>query len=362
MREIFYELINEAKDARVVIDGDEWPIGFNTNIKGRYMGNERNLSTLVINNEEEFFRYLEIYINKELKLNRKHLSFVDDKDKAHTKSIMTYLFANMSTEDFLNPVACLRKRIGFLEDTTFSLFDELFAFNAIPGAKLRVKQEMQSIYMETPYIIDMSICFNGQETKLPYISYGICEEDGKKVCYIYSIMNHKVNNKSLEENQELTKKVHRLLYKLNKGVYENESQEYKDYKEGKSDYYPENISDVTPSFVFAAVTFLTILQSKGIETIKVVPYLPIRYLSRGIAASNANSEEVRKQREERNKQIQTNATDKFIRTFRRAAYHMKGLEIVSYPYELDECLNMELHDRKINNKLLQDVSENIMGR
>ena len=95
MREIFYELINEAKDARVVIDGDEWPIGFNTNIKGRYMGNERNLSTLVINNEEEFFRYLEIYINKELKLNRKHLSFVDDKDKAHTKSIMTYLFANM---------------------------------------------------------------------------------------------------------------------------------------------------------------------------------------------------------------------------------------------------------------------------
>ena len=114
--------------------------------------------------------------------------------------------------------------------------------------------------------------------------------------------------------------------------------------------------------MFAAVTFLTILQSKGIETIKVVPYLPIRYLSRGIAASNANSEEVRKQREERNKQIQTNATDKFIRTFRRAAYHMKGLEIVSYPYELDECLNMELHDRKINNKLLQDVSENIMGR
>ena len=104
------------------------------------------------------------------------------------------------------------------------------------------------------------------------------------------------------------------------------------------------------------------LQSKGINKVKIVPYLPVRYLSRDIAAKKATDPNVRKEREERNKRIQTNATEKFLRTFRRAAYHIKGVEIVSYPYELDENMNIELHGKEINNEILQDVSDHIMGR
>ena len=359
MRDIFYELIEEAKSGRVSIDGEEWPIAFNTNIEGTYYGNEDNLSTLVIKNKEEFFKYLEIYVNKELELNRKHMPFAFDKKKAHIKSLMAYLFVNMSTEDFLNPVDTIRRRIEFLEDQTFSLFYETMDFKPLPGSELVIRQDRQSIYMETPYIMNMRIVKDGHACILPYISYGICEEDGEKVCYIYSIMNHPGVE---EDDKELVKKVNRLFYKLNNGVYESESQEYKDYKDGISDYYPENISDVTPSFVFVAVTFLTMLQSKGINKVKVVPYLPVRYLSRDIAARKTTDPNVRKEREERNKRIQENATDKFIRTFRRAAYHINGVEIVSYPYQLDENMNIELHGKDINNEILQDVSDHIMGR
>ncbi len=157
MRDIFYELIKEAKDAKVIIDGDEWPIGFNSNVEGEYIGNKRNLSTLVIENKEEFFKYLEIYINKELELNRRYTYFSDNDDLNHIKALMTYLFVNMSTEDFIHPVNCLRRRIEFLDDTTFSLFDETVDFNALPNSKLLINQSLQSIYMETPFIMVFTI-------------------------------------------------------------------------------------------------------------------------------------------------------------------------------------------------------------
>ena len=361
MRDIFYELIEEAKNAKVNIDNEEWPIGFNTVIDDKYFGNKGNLSTLVIKNKEEFFELLEIYISKELKLNRSHVFFSDDIERNHIKSLMVYLFINMSTEDFLNPVECLRRRIGFLDDRTFSLFEETIDFNAIPGSKLLIDQSVQSIYMETPFIIDFTIEHNGNYFRLPYISYGICEENGEKVCYIYSIMNHPLGRQFVVD-EKLAKKINRVMYKLNGGVLDSESQEYKDYKNGDSDDYVENISDVTPSFVFSLVTFLTMLQSKGITKVKAVPYLPVRYLSRDVAARRTDDPDTKKERKERNDQIQRNATDKFIRTFRRAAYHMNGVEVVSYPYEVDEFLTLDLHGRGINNEILQDVSGSILGR
>ncbi len=361
MREIFYELIEEAKDGRVSIDGDEWPIAFNTKIDGNYISREGNLSILVVENKEEFFRYLKNYIDKELELDRRYMYFSDNDEINHIKALMVYLFVNMSTEDFLHPVNAIRKRIGFLEDTTFSLFDEEVDFNAIPGSKLLINQSVQSIYMETPFIMDFTIQQGSNYVRLPYISYGICEENGKKVCYIYSIMNHPLG-KGFYVDKDLAKRVNRVMFKINKGVMNVESQDYKDYKDGKTDEYAENISDVTPSFVFALVTFLTMLQSKGITEVKAVPYLPVRYLSRDIAAKRAEDPNIRKQREDRNNQIQSNATDKFMRTFRRAAYHMNGVEVISYPYEVDEYLTLELHGHDVNNELLSDVSEQVMGR
>lgn len=351
MREIFYELIREAKDAKVILDGDEWPIGFNSDIEGRRSINSRNLSTLVVKNEEEFLEYLEKYINLELYVNRKHMMFSNNPKRNHIKSLMAYLFINMSTEDFLNPIDCLRRRIDFLKDTTFSLYDESIDFKAIPGSELRMKQSSSSIYMETPYVMNFSIEQDDEIVHLPCISYGICEENGEKVCYIYSIMNH-VDRVHGDESR-LSKKVNRLMYKMNKGVSEYEKKQ-KDVE--------DSLTDVTPSFVFVLITFLTMLQSKGITMVKAVPYLPVRYLSRSIAAENVNDLNIRKIREERNNRIQRNATEKFIRTFRRAAYHMDGAEIIGYPYELDENLTMELHSKGINNELLEDVQSEILGR
>ena len=101
-----------------------------------------------------------------------------------------------------------------------------------------------------------------------------------------------------------------------------------------------------------------------IKTVKVIPYLPVRYSSREMAASNVVNQDRRKELEERNVRIQSNATEKFMRTFRRVAYHLNGsMEMVSVPYEYDEYMTFTLSEQLqiVNNPILEDVSLGILG-
>ena len=50
----------------------------------------------------------------------------------------------------------------------------------------------------------------------------------------------------------------------------------------------EDIKDVSMSFVLSLNIFISLLQKKNIEKIKVVNYLPVSYLARDIAAENSN--------------------------------------------------------------------------
>ena len=78
MKEIFYKLIEEAKNGIVLIDNDSWPVGWNTIIyngdKIKYQNIEDNsFPTLVIKNEEEFFQNLKNIQNQNLKKREKLL-------------------------------------------------------------------------------------------------------------------------------------------------------------------------------------------------------------------------------------------------------------------------------------------------
>ena len=114
--------------------------------------------------------------------------------------------------------------------------------------------------------------------------------------------------------------------------------------------------------MLATTIFFSILQKENITNIKVVPYLPIRYHSRVIAANNI-SDEIRKQELlERNDRIQENATNKLLRTIRRVDYHFgDSSKILSYPYEQDEFLTISLQPKEedLNNQILNDINSSI---
>ena len=158
-------------------------------------------------------------------------------------------------------------------------------------------------------------------------------------------------NRIKKSDDPFYKKINRKLFKLNKNIYDLESDEFKEYRNGESDYYPENITDVSMPFIVALSSFINLIKYQGIDSIKVVTYLPLRYLSRDISGKA----------EERNDNIQRNATDKLIRTFRRVAYQLDGVEITSLPYEADEYLTIKLTNRDLtsDNEMLDDISRSI---
>ena len=216
--------------------------------------------------------------------------------------------------------------------------------------------------METPNKITLSLIKNIKseevEYNLPSIYYGI----DKDTCYIYSILSPKPKKDISPEETKYDKKINRILYKLNSGI--KESQEYFDYKEGKSNYYPEgNITDVTHSFVLSLSIFLALLKNKNINKVKAVPYLPVRYDSRYITAKDKKDKKRQLELLERNNEIQTNATNKFIRTFLRLSSQDKSIFIESYPYEVDDYLTLRLNkQREISNEILNDVKQMIKER
>lgn len=373
MKEKFYELIKEASTGTVIIDGDEWPVYFDTKIEqnGKVLidTGANAPGKLLIRNEEKFFSLLQEYLELEISKNRKAYTFINKSVEEKMKFLMMNLISNATSEDFINPEEFLRRNIDFQKDITFQSINtplEVKLGQTFKNSHLEIQNELTDSRMETPYKITEKLkgVINNQEVEyyLPSIYYGIRQENNELVCYIYSIISDNKKKNETEENKKYTSIINRLLYKLNNGIKEKESVEYFDFKNNLSDYYPEgNITDVTPSFILSLNIFITLLQNKKITKIKAVPYLPIRYISREVAAENNEAADKKKELLERNDAIQTNLTNKFIRTFRRLAVQNDSLEIETYPYELDEFLTIKLNGRKkeLDNMLLEETGKKV---
>ncbi len=345
IREIFYELINEAVAAKVVFDDLEWPISFNTviyeNEKRKVnLFNDNNMATLVIKNEELFFNKLEEYIKCISSTYNKEI------DRNELKIIITYLFSNATVEDFINPILYMDRLIKFINDNTFDSFKTSVKLgNIFNECNLDIEEKSQSVKMETTKKMSFNINNGEYFYSLPDITYGIRENSiGEKECYIYSIINPKEKKKeeSIEE-VKFKKKIHRLLFKVDEGI---------DEKRGEEEY-PSTIKDVSASAVISLLIFMELLEKKNINIVKAVPYLPIRYSTRRLAALGSDREEALLAR---NNKLQGNITNKFLLTFERVAKHRSGMEIVTYPYQVDEFLTVIVDKGKIlNNKLLSEV-------
>lgn len=355
MRELFYELIQEASTGKVGICDDDWPVAFNTiiNRDGEEISyyDENNLATLTIKEEDKFIDALEEYVEYEMYRNRKTPNFYKDNERNKKKWIMMYLFSYATTEDFQNPLAYIKKRIEFLTDNTFDYLKEkkrVPLTDKVQNLSIELGQEECPVSMETPNRINISIVEEQTKCPLPSIYYAIREENHEKVCTIYSLIKPK-NTLYTKDSEELYKRVNRLLFKINDDITSRE------------DYVREdeaNIKDVSMSFILSLNIFLSLLQSQGINKVKVVSYLPVTYSARELVASETGKRSLH----ERNQSIQENVTNKFIRSFRRVAAQNDSVQIESYPYEVDEFLTLSLkpREKELDNMLLEETSRPII--
>lgn len=311
---------------------------------------------LIIRDKENFDFLLVEYIkqqvqflNEEENLRRYLVLCCGESIHNQIKYLLLLVWKNATSEDFINPQIFLNRRIQFFtrEDITTPLEAPLDITQGL-GIVSEVKRQFSSL--ETPYYLDSKIIGynqNGDRESypLPQISYGI--SDG--VAYLYSVKGKK--RPRSENKTSFFKKVDRYLYKANDHV--QDSFEYQAYKEKKTEYYPENISDISVSALYSLTMFLKHLERNGIAKLVTTSFLPLRYLAKEQSINESISlfrflynhdrlEEIKNEELAELARDTKNQTEKLIRTLRRLSYHFPNLEISSYPFELDSNLQMKI--------------------
>ncbi len=306
---------------------------------------KENFDSLLIEYIKQQFQFL----NEEENLRRYLVLCCGESIHNQIKYLLLLVWKNATSEDFIYPQAFLNRRIQFFipEENRIPLEVPL-DINQGLGIVSEIKRQFASL--ETPYYLDSKIIgYNqngdGESYPLPQISYGI--SDG--VAYLYSIKGKKRPRN--ENKTSFFKKIDRYLYKANDHV--QDSLEYQAYKEKKTEYYPENISDISVSALYSLTIFLKHLERNGITKLVTTSFLPLRYLAKEQALNESISLFRFLYKEERLEQIKKeelvqltrdirNQTEKLIRTLRRLSYHFPNLEIISYPFDLDSNLHMKI--------------------
>ena len=359
MVKVFYdEIIKEAITGRINISKKSdnyipYNIIFNTNIvedniylKSNLENDNLLIPTLIIKNKKLFNELLEIYLKLALK-------FYDDinyePDENKIKKILTLLWSNASIDDFNEPIIFLRKRISFFKNE-LDLYNEEKKFKSdILNGYIGVKNIKCKLLNETPYCFKITL-YNNKEEKyeLPLIYYGI---DNNKI-YIYAIQNKSNFNKEKNKYQKFIK---RKLYSLDEGL-DVKIENYDNYDIG-------NLKDITPSFLLAISIFINIIIKNNIDEIIVPSILIERYNSKVIYFDLIEKEYNKFTVDELKTnylKIQSNLTEKLIRTFLRLAYHYDAIEVNSFPSEIDNNLILKIYNIKsINNLLLSSIFDDL---
>lgn len=210
---------------------------------------DKNCPTIYINDPVKFFELLTELIN----------SYLDHKEKYYQgksgRAILLHSFnmilLRMGVQDFENPEAFLQKQIDFLKSNIWDdyIIRDWFLKSAVrlgdfeDARILAAKNEAES-WCETSdkmtFVLYDEKSHEDEINSLPSIYYGIREENGESICYIYAIQN--------ERNKVESKRLSRKLYKLNKGITD---------------------ANVHPGQVLVLKTFIEMLKNIGITKIKV---------------------------------------------------------------------------------------------
>lgn len=328
IEEIFEEIVREARNGVVMLKDD----GYDIPIRMCFSFNEEieDVSKISITNQNVFEKLLKEYVYCALN----HYDLLPTSD--NVKSILTYLWSNITSKEMLNVEKFLERRIAFFN----SSFIEKTITKTCDLGIITGYVDVQSMLQETPFCFKSSFQNGDDVYSLPRISFGI--DNG--VCYIYAIQNKdcKLNTNNPEYNEQ----VHRMMRSINSGV--------KKYR------------NVTPSFVVALTYFTSILKSYGIDKIEVLSPLPLRqdnkkrvnkyiveYKTLQGNLSPESIEVLKTQLEEKRIRDVHNATVKFRDCVKRLNVHFSGLNL-EHNVMTDEMV-LDVLELSTNQPFLQQI-------
>lgn len=330
--------------------------------------------TIIVHDPIFFFQSLTDITNRLFELHQQYGS--EETECSFHLWILRRIWLRMGLDDCHQVERFLQNQLSFVRNNQLDSYQKESIIGNYCGYKVRMKAELNCTYDETTRRMQFRI-YDDQNSyySLPNIYYDILNEENQSTCYIYAIQNDRDKNR--------IPKIERLLYKLNKGINNLETEEYKDYKMGRSDYYPENISDIHPSQVLSLMYFIKLLKKHNINKIKV-PVLQVLSYDYHILLSEKMKEDFEltwtievmedmrtatgSRREwledlysydkkwydhivDKEDLISKNKVETFIRIFRRVNFYIPEMEICNEPMLQGDCLDIKLEKSKIKSKI-----------
>ena len=303
MNNIIEELIHEAFNHNIIIDGKNNYIAFNTIINENELINGDKYPTLVINDYDELIKKLDLYIRTYLKNASTLPLFKKEKEKNLIKYLVSHIFIYAENKDFKNPIELIETKINFLNDNTFKEYNKTFE-GFISNTKLNIKSTNDEITLKKMYI---NLSNNDDIFNFPTITYAITNEE----CYIYKIEEYELTNSVFE------KKVLKELTKINKNIN-------------------KELLVCSPQTLVSILIFIKLLKDNNIKKLQVVTYLPVKY--------NMCNFEINDLKKEL-KQLE-NKTGFYKKTFKR---------INKQTHMINEELETYIYDENITNSLLNTI-------
>lgn len=339
--------------------------------------------TIVIKDYKKFFELMSEFISV---YNEEMTRYLGEFRAEYSNArIIAGMWERLTPTDFDNVESCMSRHIQFMKDNTFDCYDcetYLGEPDDFEGHVFTVKNEVSTASCETPnnFVIRIyppDVYYSTKSTnhcyELPIVRYGICEEDGEKVCYIHALQERKKGERKPE--------IRKLIDNLNKGVQDSKSLEYQHFTDEGGEYYKDNITAVSASSVLSASIFLEFLKKVGIEKIKVASLHPFAYDYHMFQDAQRerdfnfewNEERIKfdeesykealeefQNRQGKSDLISKNTSEKLLRAIMRAAEHRGDSMVTSFPFEADDYLHVtfggSFYTHEMDNPILKEMN------
>lgn len=201
-------------------------------------GNQ-NCPTVVVEDYQMFFYYLMEIVNQSIKL---YTQYGEPRSvRNYCMCYMKRVWLRMGPDDFGDIEKFLERELKFIQNNNFDYLSVGKKITEFYGNDVYLQSRLGTTFDESTRQIAFWIQTEDKEKHdLPYIHYGINEENNKKVCYIFGVQSSFLRQK--------VSKIERSLYKLNREIEEE---------------------NVHPSRVFVLQLFLELLIKNNITHIKV---------------------------------------------------------------------------------------------
>lgn len=224
--------------------------------------------------------------------------------KYHNLEYFFYnLFFNMTTSDAYDLAHYINQRSYFFSNKHFSEFIEPKLLVSVNNVNIYVERCVESVGLETPYILAFSIEINGKIYQLPLVRYAI---DENNVCHLFAIQYGRKRNYDITDDEDK-----KIINQINSGV--------------------TKYRNVAPSFVIVFRVFLEMLKSNNVNKIVVPDFLFGRYKHYYKAQGTMRSDEILER-----------ILDNFLILLKRMEWQFPFFEIESYPNEIDSYTHVKL--------------------